>query len=459
MKKSTVSVSGSWVVIRRLARGSALACGLAFVLAGTAGSALAGDPCAALPNGGKVTIKVDGPRLDPACVCGLPLPPNAALGYSDGSHETCEFKVGGRNTGQCKQATSCPPGTQRRNENGTVKCISQIDKEIDCKAPPAPAIPKVDPPKKLDRPAVDPRFLDREKNAPAAVRDKVTEMRKEVESKGGAFAVAVTSMFGVPLPKATGYLANPAADQAFADSGQAWDAAAGLRAAAEVEKCAGADSYSAYDGRTAPAAVSQGQCGSCWAFATTAAMEASLGDSVVLSKQQAVDCSGYSLVGRSIDPGSCNGGNHEILLAGLRKGGSLFTDGTFPYAAADKACAMPSSGARYTVEAWGRVPPQVGIMKRALCKFGPLATAMVADDQFQAYAGGVYAPTRPTAPLQTNHVVTIVGWQGDAWVIRNSWGGDWGEGHRGATGGYARVKQNTANLGLGTTWVKAKAVP
>jgi hypothetical protein len=453
-RRSSGSVWGRFV------RGGTLLGGLAFVIAGTAGSAIAGDPCAALPNGGKVTIKVDGPKGDPACVCGLPLPPNMALGYSDSSHETCEFKApNGSNTGRCKQATSCPPGTQRRNESGTVKCVTQIDQTIECKAPPAPAIPKVDPPKKLDKPVLDMRFLEREKSSPAAVRDKVVDMRKEVEAKGGSFVVAVTSVFGQSLPRSTGYLANPAADQAFADSGQAWDAVSGLRSLADVEKCAMSDSYSAYDGRTAPAPVSQGQCGSCWAFATTAAMEASLGDRVVLSKQQAVDCSGYSLVGRSIDPGSCSGGNHEILLAGLRKGGTLFTDGTFPYAAADKACAMPSSGARYTVEAWGRVPKAVPVMKRALCKFGPLATAMVADDQFQAYAGGVYAPTRPVPPMTTNHVVTIVGWSGDAWIIRNSWGGDWGEGHRGQPGGYARIRTNAANIGLGTTWVKAKAAP
>lgn len=107
-----------------------------------AGDAFAVQPpgCNNLPQGGNININVPGPKADPVCSCGLPIPSNAILGFSDSSHETCEFqirKIGGgvENTGRCKNATVCAPGTTRINENGVVKCKSpDIAQSFRCEA-------------------------------------------------------------------------------------------------------------------------------------------------------------------------------------------------------------------------------------------------------------------------------------------------------------------------------------
>ena len=66
----------------------------------------------------------------------------------------------------------------------------------------------------------------------------------------------------------------------------------------------------------------------------------------------------------------------------------------------------------------------------------PIAIYFMVDSSFTNYAGGVYTPT--TCTTTTNHIMLAVGYDTTGptpfWIIKNSWGGGWGE------GGYARVK-------------------
>lgn len=55
--------------------------------------------------------------------------------------------------------------------------------------------------------------------------------------------------------------------------------------------------------------------------------------------------------------------------------------------------------------------------------------------------------TYSSCPNATNHAVTIVGWCSDAWIIKNSWGDDWGY------GGYAYIAFNTYNIGRNVFYV------
>merc|ERR1712012_906820 len=77
----------------------------------------------------------------------------------------------------------------------------------------------------------------------------------------------------------------------------------------------------------------QGQCGSCWSFSTTGALEGawalSTGNLVSLSEQQFVDCD-------TTDSG-CNGGWMDNAFSFAKKN-STCTEGSYPYTATDGTC-------------------------------------------------------------------------------------------------------------------------
>ena len=97
-------------------------------------------------------------------------------------------------------------------------------------------------------------------------------------------------------------------------------------------------------------------------------------------------------------------------------------------------------------------------IKRSLISNGPLAVCVYADDAFMRYpqAGPAFKgfPSTPNNPRAAiNHAVTLVGWDDgkNAWLIKNSWGTDWG-----VEGGYIWIDYNSNNVGLAAAWVKAK---
>jgi hypothetical protein len=63
---------------------------------------------------------------------------------------------------------------------------------------------------------------------------------------------------------------------------------------------------------------------------------------------------------------------------------------------------------------------------------GPIAVAVMADDDWFSYSGGVYSSNNCGG--EVNHAVLVVGAGVDDftaepyWLIRNSWGDQWGEG-------------------------------
>ncbi len=179
----------------------------------------------------------------------------------------------------------------------------------------------------------------------------------------------------------------------------------------------------------------QGSCGSCWAFATTAALESSVlraentpGVNLNLSEQVLISCGSSG----GNDAGSCSGGYISYASNYIRDTG-LPLETCYPYTGGDGSCGSACSSyqtSTYQIVSWGYVTttsPTVSAIRDALVSYGPLVTTMDVYDDFFSYSSGVYSHT--TGGLAGGHAVLIVGYSdpGQYFIVKNSWGAGWGE--------------------------------
>lgn len=173
------------------------------------------------------------------------------------------------------------------------------------------------------------------------------------------------------------------------------------------------------------AVKNQGACGSCWAFASTAALESALAifkgeKNLDLSEQELVDCSGrYGNNG-------CGGGlMHYAYDYILDKGINCNKD--YPYHARNEKCQAISGKGSHHLKGCKQVAKGVNNIAPAASK-QPIAVAFYVQDDFRFYKDGVYNPAG--CKSRPNHAVTVVGYDLDAklpfFTVKNSWGTVWG---------------------------------
>jgi len=181
----------------------------------------------------------------------------------------------------------------------------------------------------------------------------------------------------------------------------------------------------------------QGDCGSCWAFATAGALESQVAMStsslVNLAEQALVSCGGSSV-------GNCNGGYPDSASDFIRDTG-LPLEACFPYTQLNTSCgaaACPSwkTDGTYGITGWHWVAtynPTTDGIKAALNAYGPLVTTMDVYDDFYNYKSGIYKVVSKT--YEGGHAVVIVGYDdtNQCFIVKNSWGTGWGE------SGYFRI--------------------
>jgi C1A family cysteine protease len=198
--------------------------------------------------------------------------------------------------------------------------------------------------------------------------------------------------------------------------------------------------------------LNQGNCGSCVAFASIGVMETQMNISSVLpnlnvrlSTQNLFSCGG----------GACDYGWWPDAAASFLMKNGVTDEACMPYTSGasgqDVACQnhCADSGQR-TFRIGNYNKPSFTVMdvnavKRALQK-GPVVTTLTVYADFMTYSGGVYKHT--TGDYLGGHAISIIGYDDatQSYIIRNSWGEDWGE------GGFGRVAY-TDTSGVGrSTW-------
>jgi C1A family cysteine protease len=191
-------------------------------------------------------------------------------------------------------------------------------------------------------------------------------------------------------------------------------------------------------------------CGACWLHGAIADFESdvAIGESNLLdfSEQEVGDCNIWASVGGH---NYCDGGNAFMTTNYFTKYGAA-DEACHPYAAASQTC--QDCPILKNVDNWRIITgsdgeSQITTIKDAILNYGPVYSTIYANDAFMAYDSGVY---EYKGAEETNHAIEIIGWDDSlgAWLIKNSWGTDWG---RNSTySGCGWVAYEAANLGDGT---------
>jgi len=185
----------------------------------------------------------------------------------------------------------------------------------------------------------------------------------------------------------------------------------------------------------------QEQCGSCWAFSATEGIESAWAlaksTQVILSAQQIVSC--------DKSDGGCDGGDLPTAFDYVKKSGQE-TEKDYPYTSGNGVtgkCKFQQTlvAAKITGFAYATQSRNETAMQAAMITKGPLSICVDAET-WQTYTGGII---KSNCARDLDHCVQVVGWdtnQVPYWIVRNSWGTDWG------LDGYLYVERNKDLCGI-----------
>jgi C1A family cysteine protease len=177
----------------------------------------------------------------------------------------------------------------------------------------------------------------------------------------------------------------------------------------------------------------QGQCGSCWAFSTTGSIEGahflSTFNLESLSEQQLVDCS------QSEGNQGCDGGLMDYGFQYIINNKGISSESDYPYTSVANTCVNNK-----TINLVSRITRFIEIpinseseLMNAVSQ-QPVSVAIEVDQSiFQFYSSGVLTAkcgnNLGSGPVP-DHSVLAVGYGSmnnqDYWIVKNSWGVDWG---------------------------------
>jgi KDEL-tailed cysteine endopeptidase len=206
---------------------------------------------------------------------------------------------------------------------------------------------------------------------------------------------------------------------------------------------------SAIDWRTLGAVTSvkdQGQCGSCWTFSATGAIEGawaiSTGKLVDLSEEQLVECA----TGVSYGSHGCSGGQMDGAFKYVIEHGQCSLS-AYPYTSGTgKSGTCQKCSAVAHISTCSDVKPNDQLSLKAAVAQQPVAIAIEADTRyFQSYSSGVL--TSSSCGTNLDHGVLIVGYGEENgqkyWLVKNSWSTTWGD------NGYVKIARSESTNDAG----------
>jgi cathepsin K len=303
------------------------------------------------------------------------------------------------------------------------------------------------------------KYLLRETAAPASIKNLLATQRNLITAQKLEFNVGFTTASAKQLNMLAGEKEVPENEviriKQYQISRIITPAAIDISKIKLVGCFAGARKYDARNqGYVTP--IRDQRCGNCWAYSAVGAYEGSYkkvnGSFIDASEQHAENC---------VD-GDCGGGfAYKVMEWMVGQNKFLTTEAALPDAGVNQNCNATPPATNYYATDWGVVHPSgdinkiasVADIKEAMCKYGPIAASVQVTSMFQNYSNGTFFEfaSNYNNP-SSNHAVLLVGWDDDkgAWLMKNSWGEDWGE------DGYMWIKYNSNNIGRRAAWIVAK---
>jgi C1A family cysteine protease len=176
----------------------------------------------------------------------------------------------------------------------------------------------------------------------------------------------------------------------------------------------------------------QGQCGSCWTFSATGAIEGAWAiakqDLMNLSEQELVDCA----TGFKYGSHGCNGGQMDGAFQFVMDNGQC-SDDSYPYVSGETktgGTCMDDCKSYAKISKCYDVEPNNQMALKTAVSMQPVSVAIEADTfYFQSYSSGIL--DSPQCGTKLDHGVLIVGYGEENgkmyWLVKNSWSESWGD--------------------------------